>query len=112
MNSPAPSPANSVSCSALETLTLEGNAISGPIPPELGGLTDLRWLHLGRNELIGHVPQTLLELEGLTSLTLEGNPGLCIPGTGAFSRWLRGIQTASWGAYCNGGGTGGARTLP
>ena len=47
------------------SLDLGGNGLSGPIPPELGGLTQLESLNLGWNGLSGPIPT---ELDGLASL--------------------------------------------
>lgn len=51
---------------------------SGPIPPELGLLTNLRNLVLGFNQLDGPIPVELGDLE-LTSLSIDGDTGLCLP---------------------------------
>ena len=49
----------------VEALTLEFNQLSGPIPPELGQLTNLARMSLGKNLLSGPIPP---ELGGLTNL--------------------------------------------
>ena len=51
------------------TLRLDGNALSGPIPAELGNLANLRELGLPSNELTGSIP---VEFGRLTSLTWLG----------------------------------------
>ena len=53
----------------------------GPVPPELGNLTNLTELQLEHNELTGPVPQSFLALEMLTWFFFQGNAGLCAPNT-------------------------------
>ncbi len=59
--------------SNLEELWLKDNELSGPIPPELGGLSRLRVLALGFNELTGSIPPELGELSNLEELRLWHN---------------------------------------
>ena len=47
--------------------------LTGPIPPELGNLADLRVLALGGNNLTGAIPAELGRLTELTALYLWGN---------------------------------------
>ena len=54
-------------------LWLRENALSGPIPPELGELTHLEYLRLSDNDLTGAIPPELGGLPGLTYLALDGN---------------------------------------
>ena len=56
--------------SNLERLDLGYNALAGSIPPELGGLSNLRYLHLGYNGLAGSIPPELGELSNLEVLNL------------------------------------------
>ena len=51
----------------LTGLDLRGNQLNGAIPAELGGLTNLTGLDLAGNQLNGEIP---VELGGLTNLTL------------------------------------------
>ena len=54
-------------------LRLSGNQLSGPIPPELGNLTNFRWLILDENQLSGVIPPELGNLINLTWLGLHKN---------------------------------------
>ena len=57
----------------LRTLILWTNdELTGPIPAWLGDLTNLRWLILGGNGLTGEIPPELAGLSNLTSLDLRG----------------------------------------
>ena len=57
----------------LAILTLDGNQLSGEIPPELGNLANLERLYLPANELSGEVPPELGNLANLAILGLDGN---------------------------------------
>lgn len=52
---------------------LEDNQLVGPIPPELGDLTELTWLQLNSNQLNGPIPPELGKLTQVTWLRLEFN---------------------------------------
>ena len=54
-------------------LDLNENQLSGPIPAELGGLTNLELLDLGENQLRGRIPAELGDLTFLQVLWLSGN---------------------------------------
>ena len=54
-------------------LDLSKNGLFGQIPPELGGLAQLEWLHLPDNGLGGEIPTELGNLTKLTRLLLSGN---------------------------------------
>ena len=54
-------------------LLLSGNALTGPIPPELGNLANLTTLELTSNDLSGPIPPELGNLASLRSLWLSGN---------------------------------------
>ena len=68
-----PIPAELGNLSNLESLSFYGNALTGPIPTELGSLTTLRYLVLGENELTGPVPTELGNLSNLETLFLSDN---------------------------------------
>ena len=74
--------------SNLESLWLSGNDLSGAIPPELGGLPNLRQLFLDRNELSGAIPVELGDLSNLWDLSLSGNDlsGAIPPELGGLSK--------------------------
>ena len=54
-------------------LGLNSNALTGPIPPELGDLSELRTLVLSNNELTGTIPSGLQNLSNLSQLRLTSN---------------------------------------
>ena len=54
-------------------LELDGNGLSGTLPPELGNLTNLRELDLYDNELSGSLPESLGNLTNLYLLQLGRN---------------------------------------
>ena len=57
----------------LRSLTLQNNDLSGRIPPELGGLANLETLLLLNNDLSGPIPPELGGLANLRSLMLHDN---------------------------------------
>ncbi len=59
--------------SALEWLLLRNNQLSGPIPPQIGSLSALTWLDLGGNQLSGPIPPEIGNLSALTQLSLGSN---------------------------------------
>ena len=59
--------------SNLEWLLLSGNRLTGEIPPELGGLSNLRELYLSFNQLTGEIPPELGGLSNLRELYLSFN---------------------------------------
>ena len=59
--------------SNLATLRLSRNGLEGAILPELGNLTSLIWLDLGTNNLSYPIPPELGNLVNLTRLSLYGN---------------------------------------
>ena len=54
-------------------LWLDGNQLSGEIPPELGSLSNLENLDLAQNRLSGEIPPELGSLSNLESLELTQN---------------------------------------
>ena len=54
-------------------LSLEGNQLTGIIPSELGGLSNLEELSLHDNQLSGAIPSELGDLTNLTVLSLHDN---------------------------------------
>ena len=59
--------------SNLAELDLSRNQLTGPIPPELAGLSSLTGLYLWNNLLTGPIPTELAGLPNLTKLSLGGN---------------------------------------
>jgi Leucine-rich repeat (LRR) protein len=57
----------------LRVLDLGKNSLSGPIPPELGNLTNLKRLILNNNQLSGPIPPELGNLTELKRLFLNNN---------------------------------------
>ena len=68
-----PIPAELGRLTNLKLLWLFGNQLSGPIPAELGGLTNLSDLLLSGNQLSGPIPAELGDLTNLSDLLLSGN---------------------------------------
>ena len=52
----------------LRRLDLDGNDLTGGIPPELGDLSNLVYLYLFGNDLSGEIPGELGRLSNLDSL--------------------------------------------
>ena len=66
-------PAELGGLSNLEELFLGDNRLTGTIPSELGGLSNLTYLDLFRNQLTGAVPSELSSLSNLEGLHLSDN---------------------------------------
>ena len=72
-------------------LDLNANGLTGEIPPELGGLSNLEWLYLGGNQLTGEIPPELGGLSNLTLLYLTSNRL-----TGGIPPELGGLSYLTW----------------
>ena len=68
-----PIPAELGNLSNLQLLSLWGNQLTGPIPAELGNLSNLQLLSLWGNQLTGPIPAELGNLSNLQLLSLWGN---------------------------------------
>ena len=66
----------------MERLSLASNQLSGELPPELGNLSNLGGLTIGRNQLSGCVPSSLLGRLN-TVLTDLGRLPFCPRGSGS-----------------------------
>ncbi|KAH9321036.1 hypothetical protein KI387_015675, partial [Taxus chinensis] len=53
--------------------TLEGNSLTGRIPPEIGNMTSLQNLNLANNHLTSDIPSSLGQLSNLQYLVLGNN---------------------------------------
>ena len=58
---------------ALRTLSLRYNALTGPIPDDVSQMSELRALYLQHNELSGEVPASLFTLKNLVRLNIAKN---------------------------------------
>ena len=72
-------------------LWLPGYNLTGEIPPELGGLSNLVWLHLYNNQLTGEIPPELGRLSNLVELWLGDNQL-----TGEIPPELGGLSNLVW----------------
>ncbi|SNS48843.1 Repeat domain-containing protein [Ekhidna lutea] len=61
---------------SLDTLLISGNELSGPIPPELGTMTTLKFLNIGGNQYEGQLPPELGNLTQLQGLRVWDMPGI------------------------------------
>jgi hypothetical protein len=59
--------------SALRTLSLRYNALTGPIPDDVSRLSELRAIYFQHNSFSGDVPASLFELKNLVRLDIAGN---------------------------------------
>ncbi|KAL5219114.1 hypothetical protein ABZP36_019798 [Zizania latifolia] len=59
--------------SALRTLSLRYNVLTGPIPNDLSRLAELRAIYFQHNSFSGEVPASLFTLKNLVRLDLAGN---------------------------------------
>jgi len=49
------------------------NALAGSIPTEIGGLTDLKFLKIQKNDITGTIPTEFGEMTNLENIRLNGN---------------------------------------
>lgn len=77
-----------VSCNAgtIVALDLYGNNLAGPLPLEIGGFPDLRTLTINDNALTGPIPLTITFLD--LDLFHFHNTSLCEPADPSFQDWL------------------------
>lgn len=78
-NLSGPIPPELGNLASLRLLNLSVNSISGAIPPELGNLVSLEWLSLVVNDLSGPIPPELGSLTSLRTLHLGRNDLSGIP---------------------------------
>ena len=57
----------------VQGISLVENGIQGTLPPEIGVLTNLKWLFLNGNEIRGAIPDTITQLDSLEDLWLDEN---------------------------------------
>ena len=69
-------------------LALSANGLSGPLPPEIANLTELRVVDLAGNDLSGAFPGSIAGLHELAEVRVGRNPGLA----GALPFALRGLE--------------------
>jgi hypothetical protein len=58
---------------ALHLLRLDGNSLTGEIPPSLGYISSLNYLLLNDNHLQGTLPESMSNLQQLQVLRIDGN---------------------------------------
>jgi Leucine-rich repeat (LRR) protein len=77
----------------LMLLDLSNSPLSGPIPPEIGNLVNLQVLAFGEgvNELGGSLPLSLVNLQKLQAFQFN-NTDLCEPTEDTFQAWLNSID--------------------
>ena len=76
--------------------------LSGAIPREVAGLTQLQELNLNGNQLSGAIPKNLQQLSKLTSLDI-GRTDVCVPADATFQAWLDTLSKfRSSGLVCDG----------
>ena len=57
----------------VQGISLVENGIQGTLPPEIGDLTNLKWLFLNGNQIRGTIPQTITQVTSLEDLWLGEN---------------------------------------
>ena len=75
LSSSSPCEWHGISCKRghVVSISLLSNQLTGPVPPELGSLGDLRILELSYNQLTGTIPPELGNLGALEVLLLHDN---------------------------------------
>ena len=76
----------------LSYLALNGNELSETIPPELGNLARLVDMYIHHNQLTGELPASLTNLRQLRVFWFQDNAGLCVPTTKEFQDWMNEIK--------------------
>jgi len=76
---------------SVDGLDLAGNGLSGPIPPELGSLENLRFLYLWDNALSGPIPPELGDMSSVRRIVLRQNDL-----TGVIPPELGGLASLDW----------------
>ena len=88
--------------SSMKYLHAVSNQLTGTIPPGLGNLVKLSNLSLHENRLEGPLPRSLVQLTSLEYLSFRNNEeSLWAPGTTPFVAWIRGIGGRVEGDFCN-----------
>ena len=87
-----PIPIELGSLGGLTRLYLGSNELTGPVPTELGGLANLERLYLDNNDLTGPIPSSFLQLDRLDRFRIAENESLCVPGILAFAAWMDGME--------------------
>ncbi|XP_073056865.1 probable LRR receptor-like serine/threonine-protein kinase At1g51820 isoform X1 [Primulina eburnea] len=87
---------NFSSMDRLETIDLQNNSLTGPIPAFLGTFPNLKELNLANNKFDGSIPPSLSQKKGL-NLVVVGNSGLCQSGkvcpTSGSNSWRQGYNS-------------------
>ena len=86
--------------SDLKVLLLGRNEFTGSLPRELGNLLNLTGLILSGNRLTGSIPRSFLQLQVLRHFSFRHNWGLCAPPDDEFQTWLSNLQSGGDGALC------------
>lgn len=61
---------------ALDTLLISGNQLAGPIPPEIGSMSTLKFLNIGGNQYEGQLPPEFGNLTQLLGIRIWDMPGI------------------------------------